>query len=169
VALVELLLPPLPAHVRTARLVVGAAARRAGLPDELVDELRLALGETCGRAVLLHAQHAPEERVQVTVRDDPGGLTVTVRDRHPSGPAAGAQGADVADLLGADEAADDPDERVGGGDIALAVVHGLVDDVSVEPGPDGTTVTMRWPLPARPGGTPSTAASADAARSALPG
>jgi hypothetical protein len=32
-ALVELLLSPLPAHVRTARLVVVAAARRAGLDD----------------------------------------------------------------------------------------------------------------------------------------
>ena len=36
-ALVELLLTPLPAHVRTARLVGVAAARRAGLDDELID------------------------------------------------------------------------------------------------------------------------------------
>ena len=36
-ALVELLLSPLPSHVRTARLVAVAAARRAGLDDERVD------------------------------------------------------------------------------------------------------------------------------------
>ncbi len=53
-ALVELLLTPLPAHVRTARLVVVAAARRAGLDDERVDELRLALGYP-GMAVLQFA------------------------------------------------------------------------------------------------------------------
>ncbi len=96
-AVVELLLSPLPAHVRTARLVVVAAARRAGLDDERVDELRLALGEACSRAVGLHAAHAPGTPVQVTVQDDPGRLTVTVTDR---GPAAGPVPDDVAgDLL----------------------------------------------------------------------
>jgi len=85
-ALVELLLPALPSHVRTARLVVVAAGRRAGLVDGLVDEFRLAVGEACARAVQLHAEHAPDERVRVTVTDDVLGLTVTVTD---VGPAAG--------------------------------------------------------------------------------
>jgi serine/threonine-protein kinase RsbW len=143
-ALVELLLSPLPAHVR---LVVAAAARRAGLEDELVDELRLALGETCGRAVKLHARHAPDARVQVLVRDDPAGLTVTVRDR---GPAAGP----IPDADALLEGDGEPTDT----EVALAVVKGLVDDVSVEAGPDGTVVTMRWPLPPRPSGVPSTAA-----------
>lgn len=160
-ALVELLLPPSPEHVRTARLVVAAAARRAGLADELVDELRLALGEACGRAVLLHARHAPDVRVEVTIRDDPAGLTVSVRDRGPAaGPVAdSAAGAledafsDVSDLGGTDGETGlvDPD-------VALAVLQGLVDDVSIEPDPQGTTVTMRWPLPVRLSGVPSTAA-----------
>jgi anti-sigma regulatory factor (Ser/Thr protein kinase) len=142
VAVVELLLSPLPAHVRTARLVVVAAARRAGLDPHWVDELRLALGEACGRAVGLHAQHAPDTPVQITVSDDPGRLTVTVTD---CGPAAGPPTEDVAgDLLGAD--ADDPSGELVDPDVALAVVTGLVDDVTVEPGPDGTAVTMRWPL-----------------------
>jgi hypothetical protein len=44
VSTVELQLPPHPHHVRTARLVGVAAARRAGLSDELVDELRWAVG-----------------------------------------------------------------------------------------------------------------------------
>lgn len=155
-ALVELLLPPSPEHVRTARLVVAAAARRAGLVDELVDELRLALGEACGRAVLLHARHAPDVRVEVTVRDDPAGLTVAVRDR---GPAAGPVATAAAGLL--EDAFDDAFEGGGGladPDVALAVVQGLVDDVSIEPDPQGTTVTMRWPLPVRLSGVPSTAA-----------
>ena len=143
-ALVELLLAPLPAHVRTARLVVVAAARRAGLDDDLVDELRLALGEACSRAVSLHAQHAPDVPVRVTITDDPGRLSVGVVDRGPaaapiSSDLAGGlldPGAEVEDLV-------DPD-------VALAVVTGLVDDVQVAPDGDGTAVTMRWPLPARP-------------------
>ena len=163
-AVVELLLSPLPSHVRTARLVVVAAARRAGLDDERVDELRLAIGEACSRAVGLHAHHAPETPVQVTVVDGARGLTVEVTDH---GPAAGPAVDDVSaglldgqdgrreDFTGVDRFLDalvDPD-------VALAVVAGLVDDVDVEHGPGGTTVTMRWPLPvgAAPGGTAAAA------------
>ena len=159
-ALVELLLSPLPAHVRTARLVVVAAARRAGLDDELVDELRLALGEACSRAVELHARHAPDAPVSVTIADNPGGLTVTVSD---VGPAAGPTPDDlVGDLFEAEQ--DDDHEAAVDPDVALAVVTGLVDEVDVARGEGGagTIVTMRWPLPTRPlgaSGPPSTAAA----------
>jgi anti-sigma regulatory factor (Ser/Thr protein kinase) len=149
-AVVELLLPALPSHVRTARLVCVAAARRAGLRDDLVDELRLAVGEACARAVGLHARHAPDERVTVVVTDDVLGLSVAVRD---SGPAAGPTVDDlVGGLLdgdaGLDDEAIDPD-------VALALLTGLVDEVEVsgqESG--GTTVVLRWPLPPRVAGGP---------------
>ena len=85
-ALVELLLSPLPSHVRTARLVVLAAARRAGLEDGLVDEIRLAVSESTSRAVALNARHAAEVPVKILVTDDPSGLTLSVTD---AGPAAG--------------------------------------------------------------------------------
>jgi hypothetical protein len=91
-ALVELLLTPLPAHVRTARLVGRRRCARAGLDDELVDELRLAVGEACSRAVGLHARHNPDTPVRVTVTDEPTRLTVTVTD---AGPAAGPAPDDV--------------------------------------------------------------------------
>lgn len=140
-ALVELLLTPLPAHVRTARLVVVAAARRAGLDDEHVDELRLALGEACSRAVGLHAQHAPDLPVKVTISDDPTGLVVTVTD---VGPAAGPAPDDLAEELFATGA---DDEQTVDPDIALAVLAGLVDGVDITASAGGTTVTMQWPLP----------------------
>ena len=153
-AVVELQLPALTAHVRTARMVCVAAARRAGLGDELVDELRLAVGEACARAVGLHAQHAPDELVTVRVADDVLGLTVTVRD---SGPAAGPVVDDLAGGLldggGTDEDAPDPD-------VALALLVGLVDEVEVNASDGGTTVTLRWPLPRRLGGIPGTVLSA---------
>lgn len=159
-AQVQLLIPPLPAHVRTARLVVAAAARRAGLDDDFVDELRLALGEACGRAVQLHALHAADTPVEITVRDDVAGLSVAVLDRGPA--AGGAAGADPAvvfdDWAGGADA--DPDDALGDPEVALAVVQALVEDVSVQSGPEGTTVTMRWPLPPRLSGVPSTAAAA---------
>jgi anti-sigma regulatory factor (Ser/Thr protein kinase) len=153
-ALVELTLAPLPAHVRTARLVGVAAARRAGLDAALVDELRLALGEACSRAVGLHARHAQDQPVRITVSDDPSGLTITVTDL---GPAAGPTGDSAADLL--DSAS--MDDELGDPDVALAVLSGLVDDLVVDAGPGGTTVTLRWPLPAGTAGPTSTQAAAE--------
>lgn len=158
-ALVELLISPLPSHVRTARLVTVATARRAGLADGLIDELRLALGEASSRAVALHARHVPDAPVRITVDDGPGGLTVQVTDQ---GPAAGPTPDDMSEGLFEGETDDD---TLVDPDVALAVVTGLVDDVDVEHGPGGTTVTMRWPLPppavtGRGAGPGSTAASA---------
>ncbi len=145
-AVVELLLPALPAHVRTARLVGVAAARRAGLRDDLVDELRLAVGEACARAVGLQARHEPGERVSVTVTDDVLGLSVSVRDY---GPAAGPAVDDLTSgMLDDSPPLDDGDGEVDP-DVALALLVGLVDEVEVTHDGVGTTVTLRWPLPPR--------------------
>lgn len=133
-ATVELRFPPEPSHVRTARLVGVAAARRAGLPDALVDELRLALGEACSRAVVLHGRYAPGTPVLVAVRDEDGRLTVEVTDLGP--PPATFDGG-LPDLL--HEASTDPD-------VALAFVAGLVEDVEVRRAGDSTVVTLRWPV-----------------------
>ena len=139
-ALVELLLAPLPAHVRTARLVTVAASRRAGLVDEPVDELRLAVGEAASRAVGLHARYAPHLPVRITIEDGPGGLVVTVTDR---GPAAGPLTDDLADeIVGAHDGDDVVDP-----DVALALLTGLVDTATVQVDAQGTVVTLRWPLP----------------------
>ena len=151
-ALVELLLSPLPSHVRTARLVVLAAARRAGLEDGLVDEMRLAVSESTSRAVALNARHAAGVPVKILVTDDPTGLTLVVTD---AGPAAGPAPSDLSEgLLQGAEPGEDADP-----DIALAVLTGLVDEVDVAPGAGGTTITMRWPLPAGATGPASTAAA----------
>ena len=151
-ALVELLLSPLPSHVRTARLVVLAAARRAGLADGLVDEIRLAVSESTSRAVALNARHAAEVPVKILVSDDPTGLTLSVTD---AGPAAGPGPDDLSqELLDGQDAGEAADP-----DVALAVLTGLVDEVAIEPAATGTTVTMRWPLPVGSTGPGGTAAS----------
>lgn len=166
-AVVELMLPALPLHVRTARMVTVAAARRAGLSGELVDELRLAVGEACARAVALHARHAPDQRVGISVTDDVLGLTVTVTD---SGPAAGPAVDDVATGLLSTEPLDHVATAGASGlpafavdpNVSLAVLSGLVDEVSVQTSDGGTTVTMRWPLPARRTGSTAAVETAPA-------
>lgn len=134
-ASVELLLPPLAAHVRTARLVGVAAARRAGLDDDHVADLRLALGEACARAVSLHLEHAPETAIRVVVRDDPTGLTVEVTDAGPP-----ATAPESSDLLELDDTATDPQ-------VSLMILAGIVENLVVTPLPDGTTVGLKWALP----------------------
>jgi serine/threonine-protein kinase RsbW len=167
VADVSLVLPALPEHVRTARLVVVAAARRAGLDDQLVDELRLAVGEACARAVGLHRRDAPGERIVITVSDEPTRLTVSVVDRGPTANApvddlVAGEPADgvVADVSGVIEDLDSFDSF--DPDLPLALLNGLVDGLDVAPGADGvgTVVTLAWPLPHRLlSGSPSTAAA----------
>ena len=66
-ATVEMTFTPLPAHVRTARLVATAVARRSGVPEALLDEVRLAVGEACSRAVEVHQEHCPAEPVRVAL------------------------------------------------------------------------------------------------------
>ncbi|MBA3618942.1 MAG: ATP-binding protein [Actinomycetota bacterium] len=79
----EVRFSPLPAHVRTARLIATALARRSGVDEETVDEVRLAVGEACSRAVELHQQHCPDVAVSVTMSDDDRHFEVQVRDFAP--------------------------------------------------------------------------------------
>ncbi|MDX6224666.1 MAG: serine/threonine-protein kinase RsbW [Frankiales bacterium] len=143
---VELTFSPLAAHVRTARLVATAVARRAGVEDALLDEVRLAVGEACSRAVALHARYAPDTPVEVCLTDEPDEFTVVVIDRvRDSGDelAGGLSSIDPMDLVSPDS---EPGPLPSG--FGLAVVTSLVDDAEVERTTTGTTVTLRWKAPA---------------------
>jgi hypothetical protein len=58
---------PDPAYVSTVRMVAAAVAQKAGVPDELLDEVRLAIGEACSRAVALHLRRGLADPVTVTM------------------------------------------------------------------------------------------------------
>ena len=140
-ATVELRFSALPAHVRTARLVGAALARRAGLQEPLLDEVRLAVGEACSRAVQLHLRHCPQIPVRVVLNDEPPGFVVAVYDQVPdSGPQDGSDA--LEDLVEALELAHSPLPA----GVGLAVISGLVDDVHIDTGRQGAVVTMRWPI-----------------------
>lgn len=136
---VDLAFTPAASHVRTARLVAAAVARRAGYDGVVLDEIRLAVGEACSRAVVLNARRAPAEMVLVTITDD-AGLTVTVTDCCPTDAEVPT---DLDKLIGA--AADGallPE-------VSFAVLAGLADAVEVLAGTRGagTSVLMRWAAP----------------------
>src|SRR6202451_344635 len=77
---VEVPFTPLPVHVRTARLVATAVARRSGVAESLLDEVRLAVGEACSRAVEAHQRHCPEQPIRVSLTDDGEQFQVVVTD-----------------------------------------------------------------------------------------
>ena len=143
-ATVEVTFTPLPAHVRTARLVATAVARRSGVDEALLDEVRLAVGEACSRAVEAHRRHCPAEPVKIEMTDQGERFVVVVSDHAPTsnalhGATTGANGHGVATLVqGADEAG----IPVGFG---LAVISGLADDVHVSSTSSGVSVRMSWP------------------------
>ena len=142
---VRLQISPTPAHVRTARLVATAVARRSGVTDNALDEIRLAVGEACSRAVSLHREYAPVELITLVLRDE-GKFVVTVCDSAPVGAESGH--ADPLDFLAGVGSVQNADTDLLPTGFGLAVIGGLVDDLEIFPadsGP-GTVVRMSWPL-----------------------
>jgi anti-sigma regulatory factor (Ser/Thr protein kinase) len=132
-ATVELRFSALPEHVRTARLVAAAVARRAGVDEAVLDEVRLAVGEACTRAVGLHQNGGITAPVKVALIEEEKQFSIEVGDEAPHAASGGAPGA-----LG-----DDPE--VEEDEMGLAVISGLVDDVEVTADQDGGLIRMTWP------------------------
>jgi serine/threonine-protein kinase RsbW len=149
-ATVEVTFTPLPAHVRTARLVATAVARRSGVDEALLDEVRLAVGEACSRAVEAHRRHCPAEPVRIEMTDTDKRFVVVVSDHAPAAPAAvSAPSTADADHVDRDGSGDKPPEQDSGMAIpagfGLAVISGLADDVRVSSTSSGVSVRMSWP------------------------
>ncbi|HTR93079.1 MAG TPA: ATP-binding protein [Trebonia sp.] len=158
-ATVEVTFTPLPVHVRTARLVATAVARRSGVAESLLDEVRLAVGEACSRAVEAHLRHCPEQPIRVSLTDDGEQFEVVVTDAVPGAELAGPTGTTAANGLGAAEAGPPAGFAGFGSNLAvmdaeapmrlpdgvgLAVIAGLADDVRIAAAGPGTSVTMSW-------------------------
>jgi len=137
---VEVAFTPLPAHVRTARLVATAVARRSGVEEALLDEVRLAVGEACSRAVEAHRRHCPAEPIRIEMSDLGEKFEVIVRDAVPSpgqSGTAGSNGSSSTAVL--DNGVSFP------AGFGLAVISGLADDVRISATGSGVSVRMTWP------------------------
>ncbi|MFF4487734.1 ATP-binding protein [Streptomyces sp. NPDC001544] len=134
-ATVELRFSALPEHVRTARLVAAAVARRAGVDEAVLDEVRLAVGEACSRAVGLHQSVGITAPVKVALIEEEKQFSIEVGDEVPHAHAGGP----------ADGAAPDADVEAEEDEMGLAVISGLVDDVEVTTGEHGGLIRMTWP------------------------
>ena len=142
-AIVELRFSALPEHVRTARLVAAAVARRAGVDEAVLDEVRLAVGEACSRAVGLHRLHGLDSPVRVALIEEEKKFSIEVGDSATA--AAAAHG--NANSGAASAAPGGPgDDEEAESDMGLAVISGLVDDVEVTADGDGGLIRMSWPV-----------------------
>ncbi len=149
-ATVEMSFTPLPVHVRTARLVATAVARRSGVEEALLDEVRLAVGEACSRAVEAHQAQCPDEPVRVELTGANGRFEVVVTDAAESGQDDGtspsaepagwpAPGNGVANGTSPVDHSSLPQG------LGLAVIAGLADDVQFARTPAGLSIKMSWP------------------------
>lgn len=147
-ATVEMSFTPLPVHVRTARLVATAVARRSGVEEALLDEVRLAVGEACSRAVEAHQAQCPAEPVRIELTGADGRFEVVVTDAAIAADAGtgaapspdGWAGNGVANGDSAHTAGGFPQEGLG-----LAVIAGLADDVQFSRTTAGLSIRMSWP------------------------
>jgi anti-sigma regulatory factor (Ser/Thr protein kinase) len=125
---VTLRFSPLAEHVRTARLVAVSVARRAGFGENQLDEIRIAIGEACSRAVAGGASAPPRAvgLVDMRLQDDQDRLDVTVVQ-------CDAQGEPLPDTASVLSDADP---------LSLALMAGLADTSGESPGAGG--VTLSW-------------------------
>lgn len=141
-ATVEVTFTPLPAHVRTARLVATAVARRSGVPETLLDEVRLAVGEACSSAVEAHRVNCPGEPVRIALSGCDGRFEIEVIN---AGTAHRTERAGTEPVRGVKA---DPrgESRLVPTGFSLAVIAGLADDVQISETSEGTSVKMSWPV-----------------------
>jgi len=134
---------PRPELVQIARMMSVALARRGGLPDELLQEVRLAVGEAATRAVGVHRREGSEEPVRLSFIEDDRGYEVQVRD-------VGAV-EHVDEVRDLDQVATTGDGDGGAEDLELspelelALIRGMADELVVGADPvGGTLITFRW-------------------------
>ena len=75
---IEIAIPPRSVYVGVVRLAVASLARYAGLDEDKVDDLRIAVSEACTNAVLAHEEAGTEDPVVVKWTDEEDRLVVDV-------------------------------------------------------------------------------------------
>jgi hypothetical protein len=142
-----------PANVPLIRLVASAVARRAGVDDGSIDEIKLAVGEACGLAVVSGGSGMGTSAAGTS---DPGTSDPGTSDHAAAGAGARPLAVEFDDTDGlsivvrspVDLEHRSPDDGAGLVPDGLDIIRGLLDQVSVTTDVDGSVVTMSWPVAA---------------------
>jgi anti-sigma regulatory factor (Ser/Thr protein kinase) len=121
---VRLSFPPEAQLLGTVRLVVGMVARKAGVDEEGIEDLKVAVSETCAVAVADLTWAGLDAPIELDVIVEPHRFGVEVRDRAPA--------AQDPPRMATEDNGELDDRQFG-----LALVGALVDDLASEPLEDG--------------------------------
>jgi serine/threonine-protein kinase RsbW len=141
--ILELEIPASPEYIAIARLVVSSiASSRRNLPDDRIDDLKLAVSEACTNAI--EASGHASDRVKIRIEDDDTKLEVNVKDTGP--------GFDL-DTLPTHPPVTDPERLNFERGLGIPLIRTLVDDVEFDSSAGGTSVRLTVygePLELRP-------------------
>lgn len=125
---VSLEIPPKSPYVGVVRLALASLARTAGLDEEKVDDLKIAVSEACANAVLNNEEVGSTEPVSVEWSETAGAVRIAVGDRGETlEPTRG----DEVDTQGISTRAV----------MSVALLKSLVDECHFEPRPGGGMTT----------------------------
>lgn len=130
----ELLIPRQPAYVKLARLVVAAAARQAGVPDDRIADVKIAVDEALANATRSEDLGDRAAPLELRFGAGTGGFEVVVQglDEPSAGP----------DVSGDGIASDHPGLDLLDPKLSYTLIEGLTDDFSYEP--DGNRMRLRF-------------------------
>jgi anti-sigma regulatory factor (Ser/Thr protein kinase) len=118
-ATVRLAFPPEPRMLGTVRLVVGMVARKAGMDDECIEDLKVAVSEACAVAVADLNRADRPDLIEIHLHEGADRLGIEVRDKAP--PVSR-----LTSVSAIDGEVDLDDRQLG-----LALVGALVDDLRI--------------------------------------
>lgn len=124
----ELRIPPDPAFVSLARLVVAQAARQAGVASDRVQDVKIAVDEALATAVRAQAANNLSAPIDLEFGSTAQGFEVIVQTLEEPSTAGGPGQQPGAELL-------DPK-------LSFTIIEGLTDEVTYEP--DGATLRLRF-------------------------
>ena len=121
---VRLEIPPQSAYVAIARLAITSLGRAAGLDEEKLDDLKIAISESCANAVLSVQEGGVESPIEISFTAGTQALEVLVGH---SGGAVHDEHASAEDSHGFST------QRV----MSMALLRSLVDELDLSARPDG--------------------------------
>jgi serine/threonine-protein kinase RsbW len=129
----ELQVPAKPIFARTARHAVGALTRLHDVPEDLLEDIKLAVSEACNTALASTDGDDPgDAAIRVSVWTDTDRVLIDVVDPR------GKPGREVSGAPEDIDTEDLPFDRL----LALPIIRGLVDEVSIT-AEDGGGVRIR--------------------------
>ena len=131
---IELEIPARAEFVALARLVVSAlASSDSTLPDERIDDLKLAVSEACTNAIEAHGASSVSDHVTVRLHEGDDRLGVTIEDR--------GSGFDP-ETLPEHPPVTDPERLNFERGLGIPLIRTLVDEVDFDSSDDGTSVKL---------------------------